>query len=154
MPPTPVSIFAHKTKVCSVCLMKLPNTHFPKREECLYGTGGQCVKCLSTRSNVYRKTPEGKLRGKKYRNIKMVEMRQWFLAIKDSLKCSKCPESRPVCLDFHHIDSTKKERNVSGMITGYGPESKKRILKGIEKCVVLCSNCHRVEHAENVNKKK
>jgi hypothetical protein len=154
MSPTSVSIFAHKTKTCSICLVEKPNTHFYKHADGLYGTRGQCAECLSTRSNVYRKTPEGKLRTKKYNRLKVVKIRQWFLAIKESFKCSRCPESRAVCLDFHHTDPTKKERNVSGMINGAGAESKKRILKEIEKCVVLCANCHRVEHSENVNRKK
>lgn len=41
-------------------------------------------------------------------------------------------------LDFHHLDPTAKERAVSTMCA----YNKKRIAAEINKCVVLCRNCH------------
>ena len=72
------------------------------------------------------------------------ERRAWILGIKASLKCSRCDESRPMCLDFHHLDGSAKEHNISTMICKNHP--KERILEEIAKCVVLCRNCHAVEH--------
>jgi len=77
---------------------------------------------------------------------KKIEMKVWFDEIKSSLKCSNCPENDPVCLDFHHRNPNEKEIGLSRVIAnGWG---KNRILKEIEKCDVLCSNCHRKEHAK------
>ena len=45
-------------------------------------------------------------------------------------------------LDFHHFDPKQKTKPISVM---YGC-SKKRIAKEINKCIVLCSNCHRLFH--------
>lgn len=46
-------------------------------------------------------------------------------------------------LDFHHLDPALKDPNFSSL-RGW---SKKRIRKELETCVLLCSNCHRAEHA-------
>jgi len=58
-------------------------------------------------------------------------------------KCVHCGMSDPECLDFHHLDAKQKDNSVSAMLT----HSWKRILAEIEKCIVLCANCHRKEHA-------
>ncbi len=73
------------------------------------------------------------------------KQRLWMNEIKKKLKCSKCGESRTVCLDFHHTNPEEKEFNLAwcfGTTTG----SKEKILKEISKCIVLCANCHRIEH--------
>jgi predicted HNH restriction endonuclease len=56
----------------------------------------------------------------------------------------KCGESRPWCLDFHHINPKDKEENLSRMTSHQ--RKKEDINKEIEKCVVLCANCHRDFH--------
>lgn len=62
--------------------------------------------------------------------------------IKKQKGCKECGyNDNPVALTFHHPDDNK-EGNVSTMIQkGQG---KKKILSEIEKCEVLCSNCHKV----------
>ena len=61
--------------------------------------------------------------------------------------CSRCDEDDPVCLDFHHLDGAEKKMSVGKMIAfGYG---KDRIEAEIEKCIVLCANCHRKEHYDD-----
>lgn len=71
------------------------------------------------------------------------ETRTWFREYKTNLKCNRCPEDHPACLEFHHKNGDK-DLEIAYMVNqGY---SKKRILKEIEKCEVLCANCHRKEH--------
>ncbi len=72
------------------------------------------------------------------------ERRAWFRNLKDNLKCERCPEDHPACLDFHHRDSREKEESISRMVRQALSEA--TILKEIEKCIVLCSNCHRKLH--------
>jgi hypothetical protein len=67
--------------------------------------------------------------------------------LKSDLKCSRCGESDPVCLDFHHKNSNYKEVNVSQ--ASHRGWSIKKIMEEINKCIVLCSNCHRKEHSNN-----
>jgi hypothetical protein len=68
------------------------------------------------------------------------EMRKWLDDIKGNKKCSKCKEDKFYILDFHHLDSDEKEKTISRAVScGYG---KKRIQEEINKCIVLCRNCH------------
>ncbi len=60
--------------------------------------------------------------------------------------CIKCGEKHPAALDFHHRDPSKKEITINGMLEGkYGPA---KIDIEMQKCDVLCSNCHRKLHWE------
>lgn len=63
---------------------------------------------------------------------------------KAASSCSRCNESTPCCLDFHHRDPEVKIAEVAIMARrGF---SVLNILVEIEKCDVLCANCHRKEH--------
>lgn len=75
-------------------------------------------------------------------NKRKLEIRQWFADYKAKLKCNRCPENHPGCLDFHHVDG--KDMNLSVLVAR--GSSKKRILAEIAMCEVLCANCHRKEH--------
>lgn len=75
-----------------------------------------------------------------YNAEKYREAREWVDGLKKSRGCYICGESRPPCLDFHHRDPATKLFNV-----GKGMRKNRHILEAeIEKCVVVCSNCHRV----------
>ena len=71
--------------------------------------------------------------------------RAWVYEYKrDSDGCCRCGETDPACLDFHHRDDTEKVMTVSKMIThGF---SKSKLRAEMEKCDILCANCHRKEH--------
>jgi len=65
--------------------------------------------------------------------------------------CRLCGEnSSPDALDFHHINPNTKTMTVTDMVRN---SSIFAMLDEIEKCVVLCSNCHRKMHAESARKK-
>ena len=70
--------------------------------------------------------------------------------MKSEQSCAKCGETRGYVLDYHHIDPTQKDNTIARMTSNkYKIES---ILSEIEKCVVLCSNCHReFHHFNNIN---
>ena len=72
------------------------------------------------------------------------KVRKWYLEFKQNLKCVRCGESHPGCLEFHHQDPSKKEVTISKAISNrWSPD---RIMKEVAKCEVLCSNCHRKLH--------
>jgi|TARA_R100000655_G_scaffold21572_2_gene44144 hypothetical protein len=63
--------------------------------------------------------------------------------------CIACGESNPIVLEFDHVDPKTKRNSVSNMAThGYSIEA---IEKEIEKCVILCANCHRIKTAKQQN---
>jgi hypothetical protein len=78
-------------------------------------------------------------------NAKAVRKRNrgLWLEFKASLKCAKCGFSHPAAIDFHHIDSGTKDGEVN-RLSGTG--SYKKAYAEVEKCIPLCSNCHRIHH--------
>ena len=58
--------------------------------------------------------------------------------------CSKCGYSKCyAALEFHHLDPTTKDFNISSTRSW----SWVRLKPELDKCVLLCSNCHREEHS-------
>lgn len=55
--------------------------------------------------------------------------------------CISCGESDPRILEFHHRDAAQKDKDVAKMV-GEGL-SVGRLQREMDKCDVLCSNCHR-----------
>jgi hypothetical protein len=76
--------------------------------------------------------------------VKKMNIRKWYVEYKSDKKCSKCPENDPICLDFHHIKPMAKTKTVSKMVSE-GMDVKVILLE-IEKCEILCANCHRKTH--------
>jgi len=73
-------------------------------------------------------------------------LRSWFDEMKSEMKCVICKEGMSQCLDFHHLDPAEKEHPIAKMVNqGYGKDA---IMGEIEKCIVLCSNHHRLWHYE------
>lgn len=77
------------------------------------------------------------------------ERHQRFRAFTDEFKvergCVDCGyNASPVALDFDHLPGSGKRRDVSLMATC----SWAAILAEIEKCEVVCSNCHRIRTQE------
>lgn len=61
-------------------------------------------------------------------------------------KCEQCGYDRCIeALEFHHLDASKKDFNVSQR--GY-TRSWKRVVEELKKCTMLCANCHRELHAQ------
>lgn len=95
-------------------------------------------------------------RNKVHARSKVMERRAtlkiWLRNLKQYLACSKCGENHFSCLEFHHQNPKIKDKPVSATISdGW---SKERILREIEKCIVLCANCHRKMHFRERNRKK
>ena len=59
-------------------------------------------------------------------------------------KCSECECDDIWCLDCHHIDPSTKEHAI-GHILG---NKLSTIKKELEKCILLCANCHRKKHKD------
>ena len=71
---------------------------------------------------------------------------RWVI-FKSTLSCIKCGFSHSAALDFHHINPSEKENLVSKLVSD-GRYTAAR--KEVKKCVVLCANCHRVHHYEEI----
>lgn len=69
-------------------------------------------------------------------------LREWNL-YKSTQACLRCGASHPAVLDFHHY-VRKGKRSIAKLIK-YGRFKDAR-REAEEKCVPLCSNCHRLLH--------
>lgn len=70
-------------------------------------------------------------------------LRVWLDDIKSKEGC-QCGEKHPACLEFHHLDPSKKDDEISTMLKNGC--SKESILTEIQKCLLMCSNCHKKLH--------
>jgi hypothetical protein len=142
-----------KKKFCSHSCAASYNNHFypPKRERT--GQCRQCSKpvlvitnyCSKQCRNEYRsnnKKPRTKTEGQHVVNFRK-NIKKRAVEYMGG-KCVKCGYDRCVwSLQFHHLDPTKKEFNISSVKI----RSWDKIKAELEKCVLICSNCHGEIHA-------
>lgn len=130
-------------KSCSRCQLIKELSEFGRLKKTKDGYNHICKICKRIYDNTYHENRD--ITKKTYKNTKQKER---ILKIKTEIKiylsdkkCKKCGEKRIPTLDFHHISD--KSFNISdGIKNGY---SLNKIQKEIEKCEILCSNCHRME---------
>ncbi|MEI7999365.1 MAG: hypothetical protein WCH62_07675 [Candidatus Omnitrophota bacterium] len=61
-------------------------------------------------------------------------------------KCSACGYHKcDDALEFHHLDRSKKDFGISSK--GYA-RSWQKVKEELDKCLLLCANCHREEHTK------
>lgn len=141
---------------CTSCNRVLKMKHFHNNKNRLDGKGQYCKPCarrisLSTRSpersrQLYvSKRGEillGAMKNRENRKLEIIDM----LGGK-CLVCGVSPmDGLPsACFDFHHVDPTMKDLTISRLISR--KDWKERIHDELQKCVVLCANCHRRHHA-------
>ena len=71
-------------------------------------------------------------------------LRDFINNLKSESGCSQCPEKDWRCLDFHHRNPSEKTIEIVRAVRlGWGRD---RIQKEVDKCDVLCANCHRKFH--------
>lgn len=70
------------------------------------------------------------------------------LEYRGGMKCSRCPFAEPIpdCYAFHHRDPNEKDPNWNKMKGNNWPWEK--IKEELDKCDVLCHNCHAIVHYE------
>jgi len=73
-----------------------------------------------------------------------------FIAEYKKDKACQCGENHPACLEFHHRDEKTKESTIADAMYNWGVE---RIKKEVAKCDLLCANCHRKLHYEEMKHK-
>lgn len=132
---------------CGHCTISQPEENFNFKNKLTGKRNTICKSCMRiSRQKDYQNKKERyfeRLKNNKRKN------REWFEQYKSTLKCERCPENHPGCLDFHHVNPEEKEGTVS-QFAGQ-TYSIKKTLSEIEKCIVLCSNCHRKLHWDMKN---
>lgn len=77
---------------------------------------------------------------------------EYIHSVKEKHYCADCGQQHPATLQFHHINAESKAFNIGDAIRdGIGFD---RIKAEIDKCIVLCANCHAIRHYNMRNKDK
>ena len=129
--------------ICSKCKIEKEETEFHRNKEYKTRNGRvyQCKICF----NAYTRArwPQYKIKS----DLRVEKIKERFYKYINEFKqknpCVGCGEKEIICLDFHHIDPNEKKYQISYMIR----HNFTKILKEINKCVIVCANCHRKIHA-------
>jgi len=118
-------------KVCNMCKTEQPRENFYKLKSKNYKSEWDCrdsccKKCRSIFTT--KKRQELKEKAVKYKGG----------------KCFDCNlETSHHCVyDFHHLDPSKKDFSFSSSYS----KSLKHWVPELDKCILLCANCHRIRH--------
>lgn len=79
----------------------------------------------------------------KSKKPRRINIRNKYKEYKKNLSCSRCGFTDYRALQFHH-KSDNKSFNIASSINGSHGWNK--ILNEMQKCEVLCANCHQIEH--------
>lgn len=134
-------------KKCKKCLQDKQEHEFNKRSRNIDGLDHKCKICARTRAKKLYDLdkPKNRKRIYKYRKKIVKPMKDFVLSIR-SLGCSLCNESDPCCIDFHHVNN--KTDDISRIIKHL---SFNKLVNEINKCILLCSNCHKKVHRHNID---
>jgi len=73
--------------------------------------------------------------------LRTIGNRPWLDDLKASTPCADCGQIYPACvMDFDHRPGEEKLFRVAGMVT----RRRELVEAEIEKCDIVCSNCHRI----------
>ena len=151
-----------KSKRCSVCSFTKLYEHFNKNKASKDGYSSTCRECSQERDRKRlldpNKAQEGRERALKfyYKNKEKVlgrnTYRQIVLKVRaiEELggKCEICEEGHPATLQFHHRNPEEKEFSLSTKtLSATKLFPWEIILKEIQKCQLLCANCHAKLHS-------
>lgn len=80
----------------------------------------------------------------KYQTERRQNIKQTAVKYKGGI-CEDCgiKSSNYVIYDFHHLSTGEKDFTIGG----HHSKSFESIKKELDKCVLLCSNCHRIRHS-------
>lgn len=109
-----------------------------------YSTNCKFCGIILTDENTYssKKRWSCKSCANKYRNERFVLTKRKMVEYKGG-KCICCGfDKHYSALDFHHLDPAIKEFNLTRNSIGWD-----KLKPELDKCVLLCSNCHRMIHA-------
>lgn len=142
-----------RTKICTKCNCEKDLLLFSARKRSKDGRSSWCRACFKTNwekryyehHEHYRSSHNESREKLRERNARRV-----FEYLK-SHSCIHCGESDPIVLEFDHRNSDDKIESVSILIRD---SSWERIELEIQKCDVLCANCHRRKSAAEFKYKR
>ena len=131
--------------ICINCKIEKEETEFLFRNKAKGVRHHICKTCknlLYQKAWYQRHRTEHVARTSRRRNTWKKLVREFLVEFYKTHPCESCGFSNPAALEFHHKDPKLKKIEVSRMING--SYSLEYAQKEIDKCSVLCANCHRI----------
>ena len=66
-----------------------------------------------------------------------------LLSIFEGKACERCGFDDIRALEFHHKDRSKRSFTITSQVT----IKLERLMNEIDKCEIICANCHSIEHS-------
>jgi hypothetical protein len=139
-------------KVCTRCGKDKPETEFWFRDNSKRRLRSECKSCVGQYHSVYIKKHYLQHRDYYLRRVKArrmalkTEARQRMLEYLQGKSCEECGEADVRTFEFDHLDPSLKSFSVAhGIAAALTWDA---ILAEIQKCRMLCANCHRKHTAE------
>lgn len=126
-------------KQCSRCGETKEYQFFAKRSKARDGYAVWCKECFKAYDRERYKTVD-KERKTRNRNLQMERKRELLWNILSQSQCAHCGNNDPEVLEFDHRQPSDKMHNISEIMWSHSWDS---IKKEIDKCDILCANCHR-----------
>ena len=142
------------TKRCPKCGVTQSREHFSPCRTKADGLQSWCKACTKECNNArYADTSSGRRQSVRTAEDQARKRNQEFVwQYLDEHPCIHCGETDIVVLEFHHISQSSKEFSIANISNkGVGLST---LQKEMEKCVVLCANCHKRETASQLKWKK
>ena len=130
-------------RTCTRCTLEKPDEDFYRVKASKSGFDTWCKQCKNKASIDWAKknTERSKENVGKYLKKRQTKRREVLNSLK-SVPCSDCGNSfPPYCMDFDHVPERGEKLGAVATMWSYGEET---FLAEINKCDVVCSNCHRI----------
>ena len=125
---------------CRRCKKTKPLSDFHLNKSCSEGRTRTCRICEWDRRKAWYAS---KRKWRQQRSNELNQQRKQEMVDRFGGKCYDCQNIFPNCVfEFHHLDPTSKDVNPSKTL-GWTKERRDRELS---KCIMLCSNCHKIRH--------
>jgi hypothetical protein len=136
-----------ETKVCTNCFQEKTIEEFPWKSTLLGKRHTVCKTCTAARSNDwYQNNKDAHIHTVMFhKESARRDAREYVWDYLATHPCIHCGETDPVVLEFHHRHG--KDKAISRMVAD--GLSIATIQTEINKCDVLCANCHRRVTAQN-----
>ena len=142
-------------KTCSICKILKIETDFYYRDKRTNKLHAQCKSCYNLkRKETYKQhyhtykseyRERAIIRNRRLKDLLRVKTLEY---LKDK-SCVMCGMSDPRVLDFDHINPTTKSFGIARAL--HNIMAWEKVLAEIEKCQILCANCHRIKTSTQQN---
>lgn len=118
-------------KTCKTCLIEKPLSEFYTNGKTPKGSQKYKPACVSCEEQLRRQ---------------FVATKRAWIVERFGNACVRCGYDKCfAALEFHHLDQDSKEFHPTNLISNMSPIS--TLEKELEKCIMVCANCHREIHA-------